>query len=155
MKKLFVTVALAAFALSATMAQDTFIPLNYNAVKKKVEKSDADIQDAKKNIKAATWFKRGELYQDVFMIGLEEIQQGSPTATVELFYKEPNKVETETLEDGSEKQKYYYDNIIYTFVNGGMQDWEKVDPIHPDPLKVAMEAYFKAHELEKLRKQAR
>ena len=144
MKKLFLTLALATFVLSGTIAQDSspVVLLNYNVVKKKAEKSDADIQDPKKNIKAATWFKRGEVYQDVFMLGLEEIQQGSPSATVELFYKAPTKVETETLENGSEQQKYYYEHIIYTFVNSGLQDWVKIDPIHIDPLEVAMEAYF-------------
>ena len=29
-----------------------------------------------------------------------------------------------------------------------MQEWERVDPIADDPLKVAMEAYFKAMELD-------
>ena len=150
MKKLFISLLVASIASTGLLAQEgtTFIPLNYDVVKKKVEKSDEEIQNPKKNVKAKTWFKRGELYQDVFMIGLEQIQQGSPSATVELFYKEPNKIETETLEDGSEQQKFYYDHIIYTFVNGGLQEWEKVAPIHEEPLKVAMEAYFKALELD-------
>jgi tetratricopeptide (TPR) repeat protein len=36
----------------------------------------------------------------------------------------------------------------YTFVNGGLQDWKRVDPIDEDPLRVAMDAYFKALELD-------
>ena len=65
MKKLFVTLVIAAITLVGTFAQEasTVVLLNYSAIKKKVEKSDADIQDPKKNIKAATWEKRGELYQ--------------------------------------------------------------------------------------------
>ena len=150
MKKVFITLFLATFIVNGLAAQEgsTFIPLNYNAVKKKVEKSDADIQDPKKNAKASTWQKRGEVYQDVFMIGLREVQEGMDQATVKLFYKEPNSIETETKEDGSLHEKYIYDYFTYTFVNGALQDWAKIDPIHEDPLKVAMDAYFKALELD-------
>lgn len=131
------------------LAQDgsTFVPLNYNAVKKKVEKSDADIQDPKKGAKASTWMKRGEIYQDAFMIGLEQIAEGTPTQTMVIFYGEPNSIDTKT-EDGVSYEIYNYDHMKYTFANGAMQDYERIDPIHEDPLRQAMDAYFKASELD-------
>ena len=150
MKRIFVTLAIAAFAFAGAISQDgtTFVPLNYNTVKKKAEKSDADIQNPKKSIKAATWFKRGETYQDVFMLGLEQLSEGMPTTTVELFYKEPNSKESETKENGELHEKYIYEHMVYTFVNGSLQEWERVDPIVEEPLVVAMEAYFKSLELD-------
>ncbi len=39
-------------------------------------------------------------------------------------------------------------NMKYTFVNGTLQDYERIDPINEDPLRVAMDAYFKALELD-------
>lgn len=148
MKKLITLVIIAA-ALTGMYAQDasTVVLLNYNTVKKKVEKSDADIQNPKKNIKASTWEKRGELFQDVFMIGLEQLQEGMAASTVTLFYKEPNSIETETKE-GELHEKYIYDHMTYTFVNSSLQEWEKLDPLHEDPLRVALDAYIKALELD-------
>ena len=148
MKK-FVTLAIVATIVFSLKAQDasTVVLLNYNAVKKKVEKSDAEIQDPKKNAKAATWQKRGEVHQDVFMIGLEQLAEGMDPVTVKLFYKEPNTTNTETIE-GELRETFIYDHMSYTFVNGALQDWKKLDPIVDNPLRVATDAYRKALELD-------
>ncbi len=149
MKKLFVTLLVALMAIPAIHAQDatTVVLLNYNAVKKKADKSDLEAQDAKKSLKAATWFKRGEIYQDVFMLGLEQIQEGTPVQTMVLFYKDPLNIETEE-KDGSVYEKYIYEHMKYTFVNGALQEYERINPINEDPLRVAMDAYFKTMELD-------
>lgn len=149
MKKLFITMLVATMLMPAMHAQEasTVVLLNYNSVKKKAEKSNADIQDAKKSLKASTWFKRGEIYQDVFMLGLEQIQEGTPTSTMVLFYKDPLNIETET-KDGVLTETYIYEHMKYTFDNGALQGWERLDAIHEDPLRVAMDAYFKAKELD-------
>ena len=148
MKKL-ITLVLVASTFFSLKAQDgsTVVLLNYSTVKKKVEKSDAEIQDSKKSAKPATWVKRGELFQDVFMIGLEQLQEGMAETTVKLFYKEPNSTESETI-DGQLHETYKYDHMTYTFVDGALQEWERVDPIMENPLKVSMEAYIKALELD-------
>ncbi len=148
MKK-FVTLAIIATIVFSLNAQDatTVVLLNYNSVKKKVDKSDAEIQDPKKSVKAATWQKRGEIYQDVFMIGLEQLTEGMDPTTVKLFYKEPNSTDSETIE-GELSETYIYDHMSYTFVNGALQDWKKLDPIADDPLRIATDAYKKALELD-------
>ncbi len=148
MKK-FVTLAIIATIVFSLNAQDatTVVLLNYNSVKKKVDKSDAEIQDPKKSVKAATWQKRGEIYQDVFMIGLEQLTEGMDPTTVKLFYQEPNSTDSETIE-GELSDTYSYDHMSYTFVNGALQDWKKLDPIADDPLRIATDAYKKALELD-------
>lgn len=149
MKKIIALVIIVAAAFTGLKAQEgtAVVLLNYSTVQKKVEKSDQEIQDPKKSAKAATWFKRGELFQDVFMLGLEELQEGMNTMTLKIFYKEPNNVETKEV-DGEQHEIYTYDHMIYTFVNGGLQEWERVDPISEDPLRVAQDAYVKALELD-------
>ena len=150
MKKL-ITLIIIATAVISMNAQDmgtTVVLLKPSTVKKKVDKNDADIQDAKKGIKAATWQKRGELYQDVFNIGLEQTSEGMDTKMLTLFYKEPKSIETENMEDGSLKETYIYDYMKYVFVNDALQQWEKINPIHEDPLRVAIDAYVKALELD-------
>jgi tetratricopeptide (TPR) repeat protein len=149
MRKLLTLVIIATAVLSMN-AQDaaTVVLLNPNAVKKKVEKSDADIQDAKKGAKASTWLKRGDLFQDVFNIGLEQTQEGMDTKMLTLFYKEPISKETENMEDGSLKEVYVYESMKYIFVNGALQEWIRVNPLHEDPLRVSIDAYKKALELD-------
>ncbi len=148
MKK-FITMAVIAAIVLGVNAQEatTVILLNYNTVKKKVDKSDAEIQDPKKSVKASTWQKRGELYQDVFMIGLEQLSEGIDPTTVTLFYKEPNSKETEEV-DGAMHETYIYDHMTYTFKNGALQGWKKTDPLHENPLREATDSYKKALELD-------
>ncbi|MEJ2596667.1 MAG: tetratricopeptide repeat protein [bacterium] len=145
-----ITLVLIVSAVATLNAQEGAtapILLNYNSVSKKVDKSNEDIQNPKKNVKAKTWFDRGELFQDVFMLGLEQITEGMQPSTLVLFYGEPNSIETETIE-GDLQETYIYDHIKYIFVNSALQEWIKTDPIVEDPLAVSMEAYLKALELD-------
>ena len=149
MKKLLslLLIASGVVALQAQECAQTDIMLNYNSVQKKVEKSNEDIQDPKHSAKDKTWFKRGELFQDVFMVGLEQVNEGMAPSTLTLFYSEPASIETETV-DGSLRETYNYEHIQYIFVDGALQSWNRVDPIVDDPLETSMEAYFKALELD-------
>jgi len=150
MRKL-ATLAIIATAVIGMNAQDmgsTVVLLNASTVQKKVEKSDEEIQDPKKNEKSATWLKRGDLFQDVFNIGLEQAQEGMDATMLTLFYKQPISIEKETKEDGSLYETYVYENMKYLFVNGILQHWERVNPISDDPLRVAINAYERAAELD-------
>jgi tetratricopeptide (TPR) repeat protein len=149
MKKLITLVLIASLVatLNAQEGATTPVLLNYNTVSKKVDNSNEDIQDPKKNVKAKTWFDRGELFQDVFMLGLEQVNEGMQPSTLVLFYGEPNSIETETV-DGALRETYIYDHIQYIFVNSALQEWKKVDPIVEDPLTISMEAYMKSLELD-------
>lgn len=149
MKK-FLTLAIMAATIMSLQAQEGAAPvvlLNYNTLQRKVEKSNEDIQHDKKKTKDKTWLKRGELFQDVFLMGLEQVVEGMSPQTLRLFYQDPDSVMTET-KNGNLYEKYVYDHMIYTFVNGALQDYERIDPIHPAPLEEAIEAYQKALELD-------
>jgi len=152
MKKLFLSLLVVSVVLMGVQAQQpegsSIILLNYSAVKKKMEKSDEDIQHPKKKLKDKTWMKRGEAYQDAFMFGLEQLAEGMAPTTVTLFYGEPENVETVTKEDGTVSEIYKYEHMKYTFTNGALQQWERIDPLHEDPLRVAIDAYQKALELD-------
>ena len=150
MRKLstLVIIALAVISMNAQDMGSTVVLLNPSTVKKKVDKSDEEIKDTKKNVKAATWLKRGDLYQDVFNIGLEQAQDGMDTNMLTLFYKEPISIEKKTMEDGSLEETYIYENMKYVFVNDALQKWERVNPFRDDPLGISMEAYKKTLELD-------
>ncbi len=145
-----ITLVIIALTVISVNAQEgsTVVLLKPSTVKKKVDKSDAEIKDPKKSAKPATWQKRAELYQDVFNIGLEQTQDGMDTKMLTLFYKQPISIENKTLEDGSQEETYIYENMRYVFVNGAMQKWERVNPITEDPLRIAIDAYVKTLELD-------
>ncbi len=146
----FITLVIIALAVISLNAQEasTVVLLNPSAVKKKVDKSDAEIKDPKKNVKAATWQKRGDLFQDVFNIGLEQVQEGMDTQMLTLFYKKPKSIENETMEDGTLEETYIYENMKYVFVNGALQQWERINPITENPLRESIDAYKKTLELD-------
>lgn len=146
----FITLVIIATAVLTMNAQEgtTVVLLKPATVQKKVDKINEDIQDAKKGAKATTWLKRGELYQDVFNIGLEQTSEGMDTKMLTLFYKEPNSIETENMEDGSLKETYIYDFMKYVFVNDALESWERINPIHAKPLRIAVDSYIKARELD-------
>lgn len=150
MRKL-ITLVIIALAFSSINAQEgasSVVLLNPSTVKKKVDKSDTEIKDPKKSVKPATWLKRGDLYQDVFNIGLEQTQDGMDTQMLTLFYKKPISIENKTLEDGSLQETYIYESMKYVFVNGALQQWERVNPVCEDPLRIAIDAYVKTLELD-------
>ena len=59
-KMLFAAIALLLAAAPAAQAQK----VNEAALRSKIEKSDADIADAKKSVKAATWLNRGKAFYE-------------------------------------------------------------------------------------------
>lgn len=150
MRKLItlVIIALVVISVNAQDAATTVVLLNPNTVKKKVDKSDAEITDTKKSAKTSTWMKRGDLYQDVFNIGLEQTQDGMDTKMLTLFYKQPLSIENKTLENGSSQETYVYENMKYVFLDGVMQQWMRVNPFVEDPLSISIEAYNKTLELD-------
>jgi tetratricopeptide (TPR) repeat protein len=150
MRKL-ITLAIIVSTATGLSGQDmgsTVVLLNPKSVEKKVEKSDEEIKHPKKSLKASTWEKRGDLFQDVFNIGLEQTQEGMDAQMLTLFYKEPISIENETLENGTLRETYVYEHMKYVFENGALQTWERVNPIRENPLDISIEAYMKALELD-------
>ena len=125
------------------------ILLNYATLQKKVAKSDADIANEKKAQSAKTWLSRGKLFQDVDNQGLEQATLGMDKKTLTLFYNEP--VSKETTDDNTEI--YIYDHIKYYFQDGRLRGWERIDPIHSNPLDEALKSYKKAVDLTEAEKQ--
>ena len=150
MRKLLTLVIIAAtvIGLNAQEGATTVVLLKSSTVQKKVDKSNEEIANEKKNVKSATWIKRGDLFQDVFNIGLEQVQEGMDGTMLTLFYKQPQNIESETAEDGTLQETYVYEDMKYVFENGMLLRWERVNPISENPLGEAIEAYKKALELD-------
>jgi len=134
--------------VSFAYAQDVASPaMNYNALEKKLKKSDEAIVDEKDKLKASTWFSRGELFQDIHDVNIEFIRLGMPETEAKLLMKEPTEIRTKQ-EDGVETQEHVYERIILIYQNGVLTDWKETQIIHANPLPEALNAYTEALKLD-------
>ncbi len=123
--------------------------LNYNALEKQLEKSNKNIEHDKKKLKEKTWFKRGELFQDIADVNTQLLRIDMPPSEVELYYGKPIEVKTQTNpETGASEEVHVYERVRLTYENGVLKSWEETEVIHETPFKEALAAYEKALELD-------
>lgn len=120
----------------------------FNSMSKKIQKSDQEIQDPKKNILAKTWLSRGELFQDAYEINnLKYITKGKTVTEIKIFYKEPLQI-VDTIHQGTRQEKYKYYGFTVVFENDKVVDFYDTKTVDPNALDKAFEAFFKAHQLD-------
>lgn len=139
-------ICFAAMGLLGLNAQDVFVPINYNALGKKVVKSDTEIADPKKSVDPKTWVRRGEIMLQVNEIDLEQIYEGMNTTNLILFYKDP--VITKEEFDGKSYDVYSYERIKFYFDNNALAMWDRTKTIYENPLSEAFKCLGKASELD-------
>ncbi|NJM14487.1 MAG: hypothetical protein HC896_03100 [Bacteroidales bacterium] len=93
--------AIGALSLSIAIAQTTTVPvLNYDIVKKKVEKGRGKRKKTrKKGSDAKTWFKLAEAYTEAGKVGIDMARLGATVTEMQIYYQKPDKVETVTEAD--------------------------------------------------------
>ena len=144
MKKTILT-ALAALlvAVPAVQAQK----VNKEALLAKIEKSDADIANEKKAVKAATWINRGKAFYEVAIEPTKSLFVNMDAAMLKLAVGEPKSASKETL-NGVE-----YDAWVYNYFTAYVKDnkvvtWKQTRWVMKDAPEKAIEAYNKAYELD-------
>ncbi len=140
MKKLLLIVAaLAVLAVPTAMAQK----INEAAFRAKMAKSDAEIGDAKKAAKAATWLNRGKVYSDAITEPTKSLFSGLDATMLRMTMGEPD--ETEETKDAS---VWIYPWVkVYVKANK-VAAWEQTKTIEPKAYDIVREAYLKAYELD-------
>ena len=94
MKKTFLTAFAALLvAIPAVQAQK----VNKSGLLTKIEKSDADIADAKKGAKAATWINRGKAFYEAAIEPTKNLFVNMDAAMLKLAVGEPASTESATL----------------------------------------------------------
>jgi tetratricopeptide (TPR) repeat protein len=145
----FSLVLFAFFTTGYLIAQTVDIQplINYNVLENKLKKSNAAIEDPKKNIKVKTWIERGELLMEIYAIHLQYLRKGMSPNEAKLFFMEPKEIRS--VQEGSVlTEEYVYDRITLIFKNGALDDWVETEKIHENPLPEAKEAFEKAVELD-------
>lgn len=144
MKRFILTVAAAALlAVPAAEAQK----VNKEATLAKLERSDADIANPKKNTKAATWINRGKVYFDAAAEPTASLFAPMETTLLKLSVGDPTGTEEVTL-NGSKAIAWNYPYFVAYERDGKIVAWKQLQQIKEGALDTAIEAYNKAYELD-------
>ncbi|HBI80911.1 MAG TPA: hypothetical protein DDY04_02950 [Bacteroidales bacterium] len=145
MKRL--TILISMLLVAGIGTAQTSKEINYDQYAKKVEKSDAEIQDPKKNTKDVVWIKRGELFIDLFDAQILRAYIGIDTTTFALVVGKP--IQQEKVEvDGVTLDKFVMERVNFYFNNGQLERWEVTKPVVEKPLDIAYNSFQKAIELD-------
>jgi len=151
MKRVFVCLILTLLA-APVFSQDLLEGALLTQYKKDKEKSDAKIQDAKANTKAATWMERAKLYENIALLRdtTEVIDTDPANKAIEAYKKvveldvtkkgDPGKLAKEANDILSgEKETQLYN----AFINQGIKQFQSKN------MQAAMESFAKAHDVFK------
>ncbi len=146
---LFVLMIALGFQMAKAQDMNVSPETSFASLKKKIAKSDAEIQDPKKNVAPKTWFNRGEVMQEAFEVNNTKLlRKDMPASQVKLFFKNPIQTETKQLPDGTTEQIYIYYGINITVKNDVVTDWEETKNVVDNPLDKAYEAFQKTIQLD-------
>lgn len=144
MKRMFVT-AIAALLLAAPAVQAQKV--NKDAILSKLEKSEADIANPKKNGKAATWINRGKAYYEAAVAPTKDVFVGMETMMLKLTAGEPASTGTVTAA-GKEYETWVYPYFTAYVSGGKVVTWVQNQVVKEGAAQVALEAYNKAYEID-------
>lgn len=148
MKKVVLSLAVVALATTSAFAQK----YNADALKAKITKSDTDIADAKKNVKASTWLSRGAMFNSIAMANSSSIFIGMAEPMLIETVGKPtnaNNILSEKI-NGEEYKKFEYPTVdIYIKVSdSSVAFWIEKSKVSEDAAVKAVEAFNKALELD-------
>lgn len=145
MKRIILSLTLV-LTVSMIFAQ-TSKEINFDSYLKKIEKSNAEIQDPKKSIKDATWISRSELMMDVYDAQLLRAYVNMDPQTFMLVVGKPLSQTQEEVE-GVAVDKYVMERVTFYFAGGKLERWEVTKPILANPLDLSFEGIKKAIEID-------
>lgn len=120
--------------------------LNYNGLQSRLKKSDSDIQNEKKNVKAKTWLTRAQVLLDIYNVHNDILSRGMDPDRAKIMMREPKEIQT--MQEGPNNVEIYvYDRVDLKFVNGQLASWTEKNRVHPDPLPEAQKALDEAVKL--------
>ncbi len=140
MKKVISIMAIAmVLAAPAAMAQK----INESAVRAKMEKSEAEINDAKKAEKAATWLNRAKIYSDAITEPTKSLFVGLDATMLRIAMGEPDDVQ-----ETKDASVWVYPWVKVYIKGNKVSAWEQTKEIDPNAFETVKNAYLKAYELD-------
>lgn len=144
------------FLLTVTAAMLLAVPavraqkVNQDAIMQRLEKSDADIADAKKAIKASTWINRGKVYSEAAIEPTKDLFVGIMAPMLRIAVGEPVSVEEVTIPatTGVTFTAWVYNWFTVYLKDDKVVAWKQTRQINDDAIATALDAYAKAYELD-------
>ena len=148
MKQMFLTIAAALMLCMPLVAQEQPVKVNPDAIKNKIGKSDADIANEKKAVKASTWMKRAEVMLDAETAYTDQIFEQAPVNLLLMKIGNPLTQEMVTIGNSQYIKLGYGAYDVYTDAMGQLVvGWDVLEPIYTEAIDKAVEAYRKSYEL--------
>ncbi len=144
MKKMILS-AFAALLLAVPAVQAQKV--NKSAILAKIEKSDADIADAKKGSKASTWIARGKTFYEAASEPTKNLFGNMESAMMTLAIGNPKSKGSETIGNAT-YETWVYPYFTAYFQNGKLFAWKETAQVYKNSVAKAFEAYSKAYELD-------
>ncbi|MBN2480109.1 MAG: tetratricopeptide repeat protein [Bacteroidales bacterium] len=120
--------------------------INYSSLEKKLDKSNNNIEHAKRSTKVKTWTDHAELLVDAFNVHNDVLYIGMGTSEAVLFLQNPREIQT-SQEGPNQIEEYVYDRVTLKFINGELANWTETNPIVDNALTKARDAINRAIEL--------
>lgn len=130
-------------AVPAVQAQK----VNESAIRSKIAKSDADIADAKKNTKSATWINRGKAFMEAATAPTKDLFVGQESMLLKLAMGDPASTGTETV-NGNQFEAWVYPYVTVYLKEGKVATWTQTKWVVENAPEKAIEAYAKAAEVD-------
>lgn len=140
---LFFTAAI----ITGTVFAQTSSQINFGALEKKIEKSNADTENPKKAEKYKTWLSRGELMLEVYDAMTLNTNAGMSMAEFTIIAGAP-KEKTEQEVDGQMVTEVKMERASFTFINDALETWTFTNSIVEEPLDKAYSSFMKSIELD-------
>ncbi len=121
--------------------------VNKSAILAKIEKSDADIADAKKGSKASTWIARGKTFYEAASEPTKNLFGNMESAMMTLAIGNPKSKGSETIGNAT-YETWVYPYFTAYFQNGKLFAWKETSQVYKNSVAKAFEAYSKAYELD-------
>jgi len=141
MKKIILMVAAALVLVVPTV---TAQKINEEATLAKLSKSDADVANAKKAVKSATWLNRAKVYTDALMEPTKALSTSLDATFLRYTMGEPE----ETTADAQNRQIWVYPWVKVYMENNRVIAWQQEREIKEGLFDVIVEAAAKALELD-------
>ncbi len=139
-------VALMVAPASAQVAGPTAAKVDVNKLRAAITKSDAEIANAKKAVKAATWLKRGTTFLDVDAKPVNSLYVTMPVEMLKLTFGDAPAVE-ETIGQTA-YTVYTYEHAKVYVTGGAVEFFIQTTMVDPAALEKAYEAFDKAYQLD-------
>lgn len=152
MKKTFSLILILFFSISIISAQNNDAEID--ALNKKIEKNNTNIENPKKSEKVATWSKRGKLFLDAYSINFKYLAPGIfanliPTLGLSESSPQPYYGKCEKIYVEGDFTVWEYPKVkIYITDQGLVDHWEEKEVFVPDALTKSYDAYKKAIKLD-------